>query len=87
MPITQANLLESRPVNQTYSQPTVLWKLIRGADVARAVFVPHTIKSTLVVFKNDSIYHIEDIEEWSTALERSVGTRERLIRDGWRDEE
>lgn len=81
------NLLQSRRVSQTYSQPTVLWRVVRGANVGKAVFVPHTVKSTLVVFKNETIYHIEDVEDWNIALERSMSTRQTLINEGWREDD
>jgi hypothetical protein len=69
----------------THTDPTVIWRLHREGEVARAVIVPHTLQTTLVWWINDQIDGAEDFLEWSGALERADAVRARLMTDGWID--
>lgn len=69
----------------SYSQPTELWTLTRGAEIARAVFVPHKILSTLVVFRNGNVDSVEDVSEWTAAIECAEAMRRLLLDQGWQE--
>jgi hypothetical protein len=66
----------------TYTDPTLIWKLQRDEQSARAVIVPHTLQTTLVWWINDGIDGAEDFLDWSGALERADAVRVRLLGDG-----
>ena len=66
----------------TYTDPTVIWRLRREGEAARAVIVPHTLQTTLVWWIDDHIDGAEDFLEWSGALERADVVRGRPLRDG-----
>ena len=63
----------------------MLWTLTRGAERAKAVFVPHTVQSTLVIFRNERIDKIEDVKEWDAAMLRASIERIALLSAGWID--
>lgn len=69
--------------SNSYCQPTVLWKLVRGASTARAVFVPHKHLSTLVIFRDAAIDKIEDVRDWDVALQDAHFARNALAAAGW----
>jgi hypothetical protein len=70
---------------ETYTDPTVIWRLRRGDRTAYATIIPHTMQTTLVVHVGEGIEDAEDFLEWSGALERADVVRTRLLNDGWTD--
>lgn len=49
------------------------------------MFVPHTVQSTLVIFRNERIDKIEDVKEWDAAMLRASIERIALLSAGWID--
>lgn len=72
-------------MRNSYSDPTVLWTLTRGAESAKAVFVPHAAQSTLVIFRNKQVNKIEDVKEWDAAISRADAERAVLLSQGFAD--
>jgi hypothetical protein len=70
-------------VPKSYCEPTTLWRLTKGLEVAKAVFVPHAALSTLIVFRNETVESIEDVREWATAIERAEVARVSFVERGW----
>jgi len=67
----------------SYCEPTVLWRLVRGRRVARAVVVPHPIATTLVVFLDDAVETVVDATDWTEVLEYAAASRGSLLEQGW----
>ena len=67
----------------TYTDPTVIWRLHREVQNARAVIVQHVLQATLLWWIDDQIDGAEDFLEWSGALKRADAVRGRLLGDGW----
>ena len=70
---------------ETYTDPTVIWRLRRENQTAHAMIIPHTLHTTLLWWIDEKIESAEDFIEWEGALERAEAVRDRLVRDGWSD--
>jgi hypothetical protein len=72
--------LESNP-----SDPTVLWRMARGRNVAHATIFPGDHDATVTWFFDGVMDRAEKYESIELAMARAEEIRGILIRDGWKE--
>ena len=65
------------------SDPTVLWRLTRGRNVAHATIFPGDGQTTLTWFFDGVMDRAENYDSMDLALARAEHIRGILLRDGW----
>ena len=65
------------------SDPTVLWRLIKGAATAHATIFPGDKQTTLTWFFDGVMDRAENYDSMALALARADDIRGVLLRDGW----
>ncbi len=67
----------------TTSDPTVLWRLTRGASIAHATVLPGSTVHTLTWFFDGVMDRVENYDSMEIALARADHILGVLMRDGW----
>jgi hypothetical protein len=67
----------------TYSEPTVLWRMKRGAAHAHAMVFPGAPQTQIAWFFDGMMDRAENYESEDLALARAEHIRGVLLRDGW----
>ena len=67
----------------TPTDPTVVWRLIRGRSMAHATIFPSDYKTTLTWFFDGVMDRAENYDAMDLALARADDIRGLLLRDGW----
>lgn len=74
-------------MSSTYTEPTVLWRVSRGARTAHATFIPGIPHNTLVWFVGETLERVENYDDWDAALTRAELVRLEMIKKGWSEVE
>lgn len=72
----------NRPVT-SHTDPTVLWRLVRGRSTAHATIFPGHTETTLTWFVDGVMDRAENYDSMELALLRADDVRGVLLRDGW----
>ncbi len=67
------------------TDPTVLWRVSRGASTAHATVIPGNGIFTITWFVNGVMDRVENYDSMALAVARSDEIRGILERDGWTD--
>jgi hypothetical protein len=67
------------------TDPTVLWRLMRGKEAAHATVFPGDPQTTVAWFVNGVMDRAEQYDSLDLALARAEDIRGTLLRDGWTD--
>lgn len=67
----------------TSTDPTVLWRLVRGVSRAHATLLPGESVVTLTWFFDDVMDRVENYDSMDLALGRADHILGILTRDGW----
>jgi hypothetical protein len=67
------------------SDPTVLWRLIRGPSIAHATLLPGASQTTITWFFDGVMDRAENYDSVELALARADHIRSILLRDGWEE--
>ena len=65
------------------TDPTVLWRLVRGRATAHATIFPGNEETTLTWFLDGVMDRAENFDSMDLALARADDIRGVLLRDGW----
>ncbi len=65
------------------TDPTVLWRLVRGGSTAHATIFPGNQDTTLTWFLDGVMDRAENYDSMDLALARADDVRGVLLRDGW----
>jgi hypothetical protein len=65
------------------SDPTVLWRMLRGRSTAHATIFPGDTQTTITWFFDGVMDRAENYESMELALARAEEIRGVLERDGW----
>ena len=65
------------------TDPTVLWRLVRGRSTAHATIFPADKKTTVTWFFDGLMDRAENYDSMDLALARADDIRGVLLRDGW----
>ncbi len=65
------------------TDPTVLWRLVRGRSTAHATIFPGNQDTTLTWFLDGVMDRAENYDSMDLALARADDVRGVLLRDGW----
>lgn len=66
-----------------YAEPTVLWRLKRGREIAHATILPGNPHTTVTWFFDGTMDRAENYDSIELALARADQIRGILERDGW----
>jgi hypothetical protein len=67
------------------SDPTVLWRVIRGRSTAHATLFPGADQTTVTWYFDGVMDRAENYETLHLALARADEIKGVLLRDGWRE--
>lgn len=67
------------------TDPTVLWRMVRGRATAHATIFPGAAQTTVTWFFDGVMDRAENYETVDLALARAEHIRSILLRDGWRE--
>ena len=73
----------NNPVTSHSTDPTVLWRLVRGRSTAHATIFPGSTETTLAWFLDGVMDRAENYDSMGLALARADDIRGVLLRDGW----
>jgi hypothetical protein len=65
------------------TDPTILWRMIRGRATAHATIFPGDTHTTITWYFDDVMDRAENYESLELALARADDIRGVLVRDGW----
>lgn len=68
-----------------FSDPTVLWRLTRGASSAHATLLPGPTCHTVTWFFDGEMDRAENYDTIELAMARSDHVRSILVKDGWKE--
>ncbi len=66
------------------SDPTVLWRLVRGPSIAHATVFPGDRHTTVTWYFDGVMDRAENYDSMELALARADDIRGVLLRDGWK---
>ena len=75
--------VRNRQVTSHSTDPTVLWRLVRGRSTAHATILPADKETTLTWFFDGVMDRAENYDSMDLALARADDIRGALLRDGW----
>ena len=67
------------------SDPTVLWRMVRGRNTAHATVFPGPERATVTWFIDGRMDRAENYDSMDLALARAEHIRSILVEDGWKD--
>ena len=67
------------------NDPTVLWRMARGRDIAHATIFPGPDRATVTWFFDGRMDRAENYDSVDLAMARAEHIRSFLITDGWKD--
>ena len=67
------------------TDPTIVWRLIRGPSVAHATLFPGPAQVTVTWYFDGVMDRAENYDSIEIALARADQIRGVLLRDGWRE--
>ena len=67
------------------TDPTVLWRMIRGRSVAHATLLPGEKQTAITWFFDGVMDRAENYDSLHLALARADHIRSILLRDGWEE--
>lgn len=70
-------------MDETPADPTVIWRMTRGASSAHATILPGGTQTTITWFFDDVMDRAENYDSMELALARADQIRGVLERDGW----
>jgi hypothetical protein len=70
-------------VHDPATDPTVLWRLVRGRSTAHATLFPGPTQATVTWYVDDVMDRAENYDSLDLALARAEHVRGIFLRDGW----
>ena len=68
------------------TDPTVLWRVIRGPNTAHATLFPGATQATVTWYFDGVMDRAENYDSLDLALSRAEHIKGILLRDGWTEE-
>jgi hypothetical protein len=68
------------------TEPTVLWRLVRGRNTAHATIIPGAAQATITWFFDGVMDRAENYDSLDLAMARADDIKGVLLRDGWTEQ-
>ena len=68
------------------TDPTVVWRMMRGRSTAHATIFPGPTQTTITWFFDDVMDRAENYDSLELAMARGEQIRGVLLREGWKEE-